>query len=285
MAAWAPWNPAAGFFHAVSRNTSFGNEDVIATGRGRRSRSKRAADAPPAGVRLGLPVPDARAEFPRVLLGRRTWRRFGSGSLDVESVGSLLWLTAAVHAWLVTPEGDRLPLKTSPSGGARHPIDVFALLRNVAGCAPGLYRYDPEHHQLESLGRPGPTDVQVYLPSQYWYNDAGMLVFLSARFERTMQRYKYPRAYRTIMIEAGHICQTFCLSATWLGLAPFSTMALDDSAIEKDLGLDGTRDSVLYVAGAGVRAKSGIPAAPRDVKRVKVLPHTVRPARPRGKPA
>jgi hypothetical protein len=56
-----------------------------------------------------------------------------------------------------------------------------------------------------------------------------------------------------VLAEAGHLCQTFCLTATWLGLAPFCTMALADTAIERALGVDGINESVLYAAGAGRR--------------------------------
>jgi hypothetical protein len=54
-----------------------------------------------------------------------------------------------------------------------------------------------------------------------------------------------------VLLDAGHLCQTFCLVATWLGLAPFCTAAFEDSLIERDLGLDGIRESALYVAGVG----------------------------------
>jgi TolB-like protein len=56
-------------------------------------------------------------------------------------------------------------------------------------------------------------------------------------------------------LRAGHLCQTFCLTATWLGLAPFCSMAFADSRIEKDLQLDGVRESVMYVAGVGRRVQ------------------------------
>jgi nitroreductase len=77
--------------------------------------------------------------------------------------------------------------------------------------------------------------------------------FFTAVFPREFWRYTYPRAYRAVLIEAGHLCQTFCLTATWLGLAPFCTMALADSRIERDLKLDGITESVLYAAGVGTR--------------------------------
>jgi SagB-type dehydrogenase family enzyme len=75
-------------------------------------------------------------------------------------------------------------------------------------------------------------------------------------FGRTRWKYDYARAYRAVLIEAGHLCQTFCLTATWLGVAPFCTMAFADSKIEKVLGLDGIQESMLYVAGAGLRPEN-----------------------------
>ena len=66
-------------------------------------------------------------------------------------------------------------------------------------------------------------------------------------------KYNSPRAYRTVLLDAGHVCQTFCLVSTWLGLAPFCTMAMRDTLIEQDLGLDGISESAFYIAGVGLQ--------------------------------
>jgi hypothetical protein len=66
-------------------------------------------------------------------------------------------------------------------------------------------------------------------------------------------------------MEAGHACQTFCLTATWLGLAPFCSMALADTAIETMLGLDGVSESVLYAAGVGSRPRHSVNRPPGAV--------------------
>jgi SagB-type dehydrogenase family enzyme len=87
------------------------------------------------------------------------------------------------------------------------------------------------------------------------------MVFFTAVFKRIMWRYPYSRAYRAALAEAGHICQTFCLTATWRGLAPYCLMALADSLIERDLGLDGIHEAVLYAAGVG-RPPAGSTWAP-----------------------
>ena len=72
-------------------------------------------------------------------------------------------------------------------------------------------------------------------------------------FDRVQWRYPHARAYRAILAEAGHLCQTFCLVATWLGLAPFCTMGLSDRRIESDLEIDGVSESIIYAAGVGSR--------------------------------
>ena len=86
---------------------------------------------------------------------------------------------------------------------------------------------------------------------------------MTAVFPRTMWKYQFARAYRVVLLDAGHLCQTFCLVATWLGLAPFCTAALKDTLIEEDLGIDGIRESVLYIAGVGNPATLG-QARPRS---------------------
>jgi SagB-type dehydrogenase family enzyme len=89
------------------------------------------------------------------------------------------------------------------------------------------------------------------MPASGHFVKASALVFLTAVLERQLWRYPYSRAYRAALIEAGHVCQTFCLAATELRLAPFSLMGLVDDLIERDLGIDGITETVLYAAGVG----------------------------------
>jgi SagB-type dehydrogenase family enzyme len=257
IAKWDAWNPEAGFFHMATRDVRFG--DPIEGDRALRRKARTTPLPSPVkrypGARThALPRVAADAEFPRVLLARRTWRQFAKRPLDLESLGALLGLTGGVQHWAsLRGQGD-VPLKTSPSGGARHPIELYVFARNVKGLAPGLYHYAGDRHRLELLtGHTRRVRVQRYLPTQFWYEGAASVVFFTAVFARYLWKYTYPRAYRATLIEAGHQCQTFCLVATWLGLAPFCSMALADSRIEQDLGLDGVSESVLYAAGVGVR--------------------------------
>jgi SagB-type dehydrogenase family enzyme len=211
---------------------------------------------------LRLPAPDYAGEFPDVLLARRTWRRFGRSPVALEDLATTLALSVGVQQWVPTGFG-RLPLKTSPSGGARHPIEAYVCARRVRGLDPGLYHYASDRHRLERMRRGDMTArLRDWMPRSGYFSQAAFVVVLTAVLDRQVWRYPYPRAYRAALAEAGHVCQTFCLAATWRGLAPFCLMGLDDPLIEQDLGIDGVRETVLYVTGAGARPK-GTTWAPR----------------------
>jgi SagB-type dehydrogenase family enzyme len=233
--------------------------DLDATFQNLRSRAKKNPPPPavkryPRAQRYALPDPVTESEFPRVLLGRRTWRQFARDPLKLSELGTLLGLTWRVQHWIKAPGIGRYALKTSPSGGALHPIEAYVVATRVKGLPRGIYHYNSGQHYLELLQQ-GATAalMERYLANQWWFRSAAALVLLTAVFSRTQWKYDTARAYRAVLTESGHLCQTFCLVATWLNLAPFCTLALADSIIEKDLGVDGIDESVLYAAGVGAR--------------------------------
>jgi SagB-type dehydrogenase family enzyme len=258
MRAWARWSPAAGFFHFSTKDVPY-SVDLDAIERSLRQRAK--TKPMPVAIKhysrfskVELPRPKANSEFPRVLLARRTWRRFSPHRVELSALSTLLGLTWGVQRWIHVPGLGSMALKTSPSGGALHPSEVYVVARRVDGLRPGLYHYDSDKHRLELLRRRATSrQVTSYLAGQWWFGSAAAVMLMTAVFPRVQWKYDFPRAYRTVLIEAGHLCQTFCLIATWLRLAPFCTMAFADSRIENDLGIDGITESVLYAAGVGSR--------------------------------
>lgn len=266
MASWEKWNPAAGYFHFSTKDDPYGS-DLDFLLRRQQMRAKN-SPMPPAvkrylgATQVALPAIQQSGEFPQVLLARRTWRRFSSRPVGLPKLSTLLGLSFGVQWWVNLRKIGRVALKTSPSGGARHPIEIYVLARRVTGLRPGLYHYRADKHCLELLKR-GASSRQIvgYLVGQKWWGTAAALILMTADFRRPQWKYESPRAYRTVLIDAGHLCQTFCLVATWLGLAPFCTMALADSVVEADIGVDGVSESVLYAAGVGALPK-GVKWAP-----------------------
>lgn len=254
MESLGPWNPEVGFFHSATKDVQFWSR-----GRARRYRGTGMDDARrprmvkryPNARTVRLPRPELDASFANVLLARRTSRRYSTDPVTLAELASILAFSAGVQQWASTADGEA-PLKTSPSGGARHPIECYVVVRDVGGLRPGIYHYAADRHLLERTnGSVTPARMRAYVPESGYFAKASAMVFFTAVFERQLWRYPYARAYRAALIEAGHICQTFLLVATSLGLAPYCVMGLADTLVEQDLGIDGIRESVLYCAGVG----------------------------------
>jgi SagB-type dehydrogenase family enzyme len=260
MESSADWNPAAGFFHFSTKDTEFASDQWGAFQKLKRRAKHDPMPLPlkkyPRAPRMKLPAVPASGEFPFVLKSRRTWRKFGPEAVPLEALSLILQLTFGIQGWIDVPGLARVAMKTSPSGGDLHPIEAYVLVQRVKDLKSGLYHYNAARHELEWLRKGiARRTLEVNLGSQWWFARGAFLVLMTAVFGRTQWKYKFPRAYRSILLEAGHLCQTFCLTATWLELAPFCTIAQTDTKWEKWLGIDGVRESVLYVAGAGSRPK------------------------------
>lgn len=261
FARWQSWLPAAGFFHFSTRDVEFAEDPVAAF----RQLQKHAKSDPmphigksyPGARRVPLPATSTAGEFPRILKDRRTWRKFSAKPVPLTDLASLLGLTFGVQGWAKIPGLGRVAMKSSPSGGSLHPIEAYILVRNVQGLRPGIYYYDATRHDLVWL-RQGIARNQLkkMIGHQWWFAETPFLVLMTAVFARPQWKYDYPRVYRAVLLEAGHLCQTFCLAATWLGLAPFCTIALADTKWEKLLGIDGVNESLIYAAGAGLRPEN-----------------------------
>ena len=277
---WGAWNPQAGFFHFSTRNLPVPADHGAAE---RRLMEQRQVSEVPAALKrysrapiVDLPHPQ-RGSFADVLLERRTWRSFAAEPVSAGEIGTLLGLAFGVQRIEQSSLGP-VYLKTSPSSGARQPLEAYLLAVNVDGLLPGLYHYASDRHVLERIKRgASPRTIARYIPGQWWYESAAAVFILTAVFARTQWRYRFPRAYRSILLEAGHVCQTFCLVATWLGLAPFCTGRFADSAVEKDVRADGISESFIYGAGVG-RRPPGVTWAPLPLARS--LEHPLR--RPKG---
>lgn len=256
-AEWMEWSPAAAFFHFSTKNgrfpADFGQRD--------RELVEKAALHP-------QPEPTKRVEGSRTplvntvplegtlqtaLTERRTWRRFSKQPVPAAALATVLDRTFRVQArGRVAGQGE-VVVKTSPSGGSRHPIEAYVLAWNVEGLNAGAYHYDGATHELVDLRRPvSAADIPDLLAHQTYFLGAGAAVIMCPVFARTMWRYGHSRAYRTVLIDAGHLGQTFCLTAVALGLAPFTTMAFSESKLEALLGLDGVLECPIYVAGVGM---------------------------------
>lgn len=250
---WSAWLPEASF-HFASKDVEYA-EAPPSLFRRYLAESRQPPLVKSYGKVSRIQLPGRRAAdspFEQVLLARKTHREFSRKQIPLSVISTLLYYTWGVTGRIEAPPFGRLFHKTSPSAGARHPGEVYLLAMRVGGLAQGLYHYDCLHHRLERLrSLPAVKKALAYTAGQEFVQDASALFIMTAVFPRVLWKYRFARSYRVVLLDAGHLCQTFCLVATWLGLAPFCTAAFEDTLIENDLGLDGIGESPLYVAGVG----------------------------------
>lgn len=190
--------------------------------------------------------------FTKIMLDRRTARRFSDHPISESELSKLLYYSWGMTANVENPLGDFFIRKTSPSGGSLHPIEVYPIILNVENIPVGCYHYSVRKHGLEELSLDNPVDwIIEACGDQEWVAEAGVIFLCTAFLPRTAWKYDYSRVSRAVISEIGYTGQSAFLTATWLKLGAFTTAALRDEIFEEMLGLDPKREPVFSVTGAG----------------------------------
>ena len=245
------------------------------------------APPPPTGEQadgddaIGLPR-IAHDDFDALLDARATCRNFDASATLPLAVFSQVMARVFGARGIGRPAPEFTVYKrTSPSGGALHPIECLLIVQRVEGIAAGLYRYRIDGHALEPVvacvAPPQPGDLEtrplgdaaptawcaeelrafarIAVAGQDFFADAPVLCVLAPRFHRNFWKYRnHAKAYRVCVLDAGHLSQTLQLCATRAGLGPFVTGAINELDLERAFGLTGFKQSPLVVCGFGPRA-------------------------------
>ncbi len=187
---------------------------------------------------------------------RKTVREFSGRPVSFGQLSRIIYYTWGRISKYKSREFGFLLHKTSPSAGARHPVEVYAVVNNVEGVARGLYHYSVRDHSLELLKRGDFRERCIaYSAGQTWTRKACVLFIMTAIIGRTSWKYRVPRAYRAFLLDVGHLSQSFLLVSSALGLGAFCIGIIGDSLIEKELNIDGVSETALFAVGLGHPAK------------------------------
>ncbi len=195
----------------------------------------------PLGTSLPPPQTEGMLSLEQAVQRRRTVRAFAGKGLGLADLSQLLWAAQGVTC----DEG----LRAAPSAGARYPLEVYAVVADVAGLLPGLYRYDCQRHDLTLLeeGDRRP-DLAAASLDQDWVATAPVVLILTALPERTTEVYGR-RGHRYIDMEAGHAAQNVCLQAVARGLGVGLVGAFGDNEIRALVGRES--EEPLYLLAIG----------------------------------
>ncbi|OPA83330.1 dehydrogenase [Pseudomonas fluorescens] len=189
------------------------------------------------------------------LLRRKTCRSYFNKSISLEDISTLLYLSLGHLKERDTDTSDLTPVafrarRTSPSGGGLSSSEGYLYAYNVRDLNPGIYYYHPSFHGLRLIHRLS-EPLGNFLQGQHFADNLPFGLFITSRFDKLWWKYPHSRAYRVALIEAGHIAQTTQLIATAMGLNTWLSAALNDSKVEKALGIQDLREQLVLFVGGG----------------------------------
>jgi SagB-type dehydrogenase family enzyme len=196
--------------------------------------------------------------------------RPGSSTLDQPRISALLMLTQALTARSGRGSG-MFHFRSVASAGALYPFEIYLAAHRIEGIDPGLYHYDVLGFSLSVLRR---GSVPVLPPLD---RGVAATVYIAGIFFRSAWKYR-SRAYRYVLLDAGHLLENLRLALRALDLDAAVALDFDDTAAASLLGIDPDREACLacvHVAGAGVKPKAN---GPRSVLPAEELPDSLRAA-------
>ena len=185
---------------------------------------------------------------------RRSKRKFAEKPITGPQLAFLLWSTQGIQEY----RSEVATLRPCPSGGARHPFELYVSVKNVEGLEPGLYHYLPTENvgkkrcTIERIkGNISEETIADMLSGQKWASKASAVLFFSCIPYKAEWRY-VDLAHRVMLIDLGHAGQNTMLSAASLGLGSCCIAAYNQKLCDETLGFDGMDEYTVYAIALGV---------------------------------
>ncbi len=226
------------------------------------SQTDQSRGVPPPPVEKPFP-PDARrvdlvatgkwhdigpVDLEAAIRNRESRRGYGRDPLTLDELSFLLWATQGIRGRL----DEATALRTVPSAGARHALETYLAVLNVAGLEPSVYRYLPLEHQLLLEFQEDRTAARLVEAAlgQSFLRQAAVVFLWTAIPYRMEWRYGLA-AHKVIALDAGHVCQNLYLACEAIGAGTCAVAAYHQEMMDRFLRVDGRDEFVVYLAPVG----------------------------------
>lgn len=144
-------------------------------------------------------------------------------------------------------------LKAYPSGGARHPLEVYVIAKSVSGLSASAYHFDAVDGSLMQLGGSESVEgIDAACFGKSGIATASAALVITSRWPRRNWKYRYSRSCRMIFLELGHAIQAIHMAAVANGLGAYRCPSINDAELRWFLDLpDDCVEGPLYAVGIG----------------------------------
>jgi SagB-type dehydrogenase family enzyme len=202
-----------------------------------------------------LPVPS----LDDVSLGDAIRRRksqigaYSGASITLDQLGGLLrysYGTTRYHESKTFP-GEKLYFRAAASAGGLYPLEIYPIVFNVDGLAPGIYHYGVVNHELACIRRGSVLNELLDVTTYHDLASTCSVMFaITAVFPRNLSKYLF-RGYRFVCHDVGVLLQNFYLVGTGLGLATCAVGGFFDDEVGRLLDVDNVDENVMMLFSVG----------------------------------
>ena len=173
---------------------------------------------------------------------------FSRSSLTMKELSYLLWCTQGERKL----EGSLTNIRNVPSSGERHPIDTYFMVGEIEDLPTGIYRYLPGTHRIMAIREDSDLPFSMGTASMnFKVITRAAVTFLWAASPYRSVWALGNRGYRSIFIEAGHICQALIMASACIGCRVHPIDLFRDQMMAQLAGLDPESQWPLYIAAVG----------------------------------
>ncbi|WP_426516689.1 hypothetical protein ACPPVQ_18625 [Diaminobutyricibacter sp. McL0618] len=186
-----------------------------------------------------------------ILRRRRTTLVPKRTELASNDLGGVLWEATRKVAAFRVPGIAADPRNAMTNFGPS--LDIYLVVYDVSGIAPGLYRYDMQAHALGLL-REGDfrSTMRTVIVGQPATASAAVSVLYVSDVKRHQWRYRHARALRGLWIDTAKVVNELLWSLAARAIIPHMTPAIDDAVANDFLEVGGGMEhEVVYVLSFG----------------------------------
>lgn len=203
---------------------------------------------------IDLPEPKLKGNVSveETLKNRRSIRSYSQEAMSLEEISQILWAAFGITKPLENaPAFLRGGLRAAPSAGARYPLDLYVVARNVKNLDVGVYFYKSETHQLVQISKEDKWKALSRAAfDQPHFETAAAAIVYSAIFERCMMKYGQRGRERYVCIDLGHSAENVYLQATAMNIGTCAIGAFTDLDVKKTVAMT-REEEPLYIMPLG----------------------------------
>jgi SagB-type dehydrogenase family enzyme len=187
-------------------------------------------------IKLPAPKYDGSVSVEKALLERRSIRTYKDEPLTLADVSQILWAAQGI----TDPKTGH---RTAPSARALYLLEVYLIPGNVTGLPMGIYKYQPQGHELVKVAEGDFKSKLFQEVGQAPIKNAPAVLVFSGMSERsTNSNWMY--------LEAGHAAQNVYLEAVSLKLGTVVMAGFKDEDVRKALNLS-PKEQPIYIMPIG----------------------------------